>query len=163
MSILRGLLKDFSPCGIISIIQEIGGETMKYPIIILSALAISSLLIMYLGVFSPRYDSTDKVVTIAHQMREVAFSCRTLSSEQVQAKQQQFLNDNKTATIDDLVKAIEMHINGQNIIALLRSFKSDACDEYAASIESAYGRGNQAINKGFGTTSIETMMYWRLL
>jgi len=118
---------------------------------------------MQLGVFSPRYDSADKVAKIAHQMRDVAFSCRMLSSEQVQAQQQQFLNDNKTATIDDLVKAIEMQINGQNIITLLRSFKSDACDEYAASIESAYGRGQQAINKGFGGTSIETMMYWRLL
>ena len=139
---------------------------MKYPIIIpliLSFLAASLLLMLQRGVFSPRYDSADKVVKIAHQMRDFAFSCRTLSSEQVQAKQQQFLNDNKTATIDDLVKAIEMHISGQSIITLLKLFKSDACDEYAASIELAYGRGQQAINKGFGGTSIETMMYWRLL
>lgn len=140
------------------------GKTMKYPIIILSAVALSCLLMFKIGVFTPRqHDNGDSVAIIAREMRDVALCCRTLSCEEVKAKRLEFLNNNKDATIADLVKAIEMEFGGQNIISLLKSLKSDASDEYAASLESAHSRGLQAIDRGFGDTVIETLMYWRLL
>lgn len=137
---------------------------MKYPIIILSTVALSCLLMLKMGVFSPgEHDNGDNVTKIAHQMRDVALSCRTLSSEEVQVKRSEFLNNNKDATIAEFVKAIEMELGGQDIISLLKSLRTDACDEYAASLESAHCRGLQAIDRGFGDTVIETLMYWRLL
>jgi hypothetical protein len=137
---------------------------MKYPVIILSTVALSCLLMLKMGVFAPRqHDNGDTVAKIAREMRDVALSCRTLSCEEVKAKRSEFLNNNKDATIADLVKAIEMKLGGQDIISLLKSLRIDACNEYAESLESAHSRGLQAINRGFGDTSIETLMYWRLL
>lgn len=136
---------------------------MKYPIIIVSILALSALLMFKMDVFKTRKDSGDKVVKIAREIRDIALCCRVLSSEEIKAKRLQFLNNNKDATIEDLVKATEMKINGQDAVTLLKSFKCDVCNEYAASVELDYSRGLQAMDKGFGDTPIETVMYWRLL
>jgi hypothetical protein len=117
-----------------------------------------------MGVFSPRQHNTnDKVVKIAREMRDVALCCRMLSSEEMKAKRLQLLENNKDATIEELIKAIEIKIDGYDIISLLKSLKCDVCDEYAASVEVDHGRGLLAINKGFGDTLMETVIYWRLL
>ncbi len=96
-------------------------------------------------------------------MHAIASSCQALSSEEMKAKRLQFLNDNKDATVEDLVKAIETKIDGQDVIALLDSFNCDACKQYADSVKTDYDKGTRAIKNNFGSTSIETVMYWRLL
>lgn len=137
---------------------------MKYPMTILSIIGLSCLFMLKMGVFAPRqHDNGDNITKIAYEIRDVALCCRTLSSEEVKAKRLEFLNNNKDATIAEFVKAIEMELGGQDIISLLKSLRTDACDEYAASLESAHCRGLQAIDRGFGDTVIETLMYWRLL
>lgn len=138
------------------------GKTMKYSILIPS-LIVSLLLISQIGVFSSYQKSTDKVANIAHQMRDIGSYCQTVSSAEMKKKRLQFLNDNKGATIEDLIGAIEMKIDGQDIISLLDSFNCDVCKEYADSVRLDYSRGSRAIKNNFGSTSIETVMYWRLL
>lgn len=135
---------------------------MKY-IIILASLIISLFLIIQRGIFSPQYDNENNVIKIAREMRDVASCCQTLSSEEMKAKRLQFLKNNKLATIEDLINAIETKIDGQDIVTFLDSFKCDVCKEYAQSIKTDYERGNRAIKNNFGGTSIETVMYWRLL
>lgn len=115
------------------------------------------------GIFSPCQANTDKVTDIAQQMFYIAPDCQKLSSEEMKARRLQFLNSNKDATINDLVKAIEIKIDGQDIIELLDSFNCDVCTEYADSVRSDHSRGSRAIKRNFGDTSIETVMYWRLL
>lgn len=135
---------------------------MKY-LIILASLILSLLLMIQQGVFSPQQDNGDKVVTIAREMRDIASHCQTLSSEEMKAKRLQFLKNNKSATIENLIEAIETKIEGKDIIAFLDSFNCDVCKEYADSIKTDHERGNRAIKNNFGGTSIETVMYWRLL
>ena len=74
-----------------------------------------------------------------------------------------FLNDNKDATIEELIQAIEMQLDGQDIITLLKSFKCDVCDEYAASIVSDHSRGDWAIKNGKGNTTVKTLLWWGFL
>jgi hypothetical protein len=138
-----------------------GVKTMKYQTI-LSFLA-GLLLMVQLGVFSFSLEDGDKAIKIAQEMRDLAPSCTLLSSQEVKQKRLNFLNNNKDATITDLIQAIDMEIDGQTIVTLLKSFKCDVCDEYAKSVESDHSRGLRAMNRGFGDTSIETVMYWRLL
>ena len=121
------------------------------------------MLLMQRGVFSPQHDNGNTVIKIAREMREVALCCQTASSEEMKAKRLQFLKNNNSATIEDLVKAIETKIDGKDVIAYLDSFDCDVCKEYADSIKTDYERGNRAIKNNFGDTSIETVMYWRLL
>jgi hypothetical protein len=136
---------------------------MKYILVPASLIAIVFLFLMQRGVFSPHRDGGDVVIKIAREMREVASCCQTASSEEMKTKRLQFLKNNKSATIDDLMKAIETKVDGKDVIAYLDSFNSDVCKEYAQSIKTDYERGNRAIKNNFGDTSIETVMYWRLL
>lgn len=135
---------------------------MKY-LIILVSLIISFLLVIHKGAFLPPRDHGDKIVKIAREIHGIASCCQILSSEEMKAKRLQFLNDNKDVTIEDLVKAIEAKIDGQDIIALLDSFNCDVCKEYADSVKTDYDKGIRAIKNNFGSTSIEMVMYWRLL
>lgn len=135
---------------------------MKY-LIILASLIISFLLVIHKGAFLPPRDHADRIVKIAREMHGIASCCQTLSFEEMKAKRLQFLNDNKDATIEDLVKAIETKIDDQDVIALLDLFNCDVCKQYADSVKTDYDKGNRAIKNNFGNTSIETVMYWRLL
>jgi len=102
-----------------------------------------------------------KVAKIAQEMSQIGPECRFLSSEAMQARRLDFLQNNKTATIAELVGAIEEPINGQDIRTLLRSFKCEICDEYAASIDSDYQRG---IGAGyFSWVTVETLLSRGLL
>lgn len=135
---------------------------MKY-IIIIASLVFSLFLIIQRGVFLPQHDNGDNVIKIAREMREVASCCQALSSEEVITKRLQFLKNNKSATIDDLMQAVETKIDGKDILTYLDSFNCDVCKEYAESIKIDYEKGKRAIQNNFGSTSIETVMYWRLL
>lgn len=136
---------------------------MKYILIPASLIAIAFLFLMQRTVFSPECDNGNTVIKIAREMREVASCCQTASSEEMKTKRLQFLKNNKSATIDDLMQAIKTKIDGKDVIAYLASCNGDVCKEYADSIKTDYERGNRAIKNNFGDTSIETVMYWRLL
>jgi hypothetical protein len=136
---------------------------MKYILIPASLIAIAFLFLIQQGVFSPKGDNGNIVLKIAGEMREVAACCQTASSEEMKTKRLQFLKNNKSATIDDLMKAIETKIDGKDTIEYLASCSGDVCKEYADSIKTDYERGNRAIKNNFGDTSIETVIYWRLL
>lgn len=136
---------------------------MKYIFISASLIAIAFLFLIQRGIFSPQRDNGDIVIKIAREMREVASCCQTASSKEMKTKRFEFLKNNKSATIEDLIKAIETKIDGKDIIAFLDSFNCDICKEYAESIKTDHERGNRAIKNNFGSTSIETVMYWRLL
>lgn len=136
---------------------------MKYILIPASFIAIAFLLLMQRGIFSPQRDNGNTVIKIAREMREVASCCQKASSEEMKTRRLQFLKNNKPATINDLMKAIETKIDGKDVVAYLDSFDCDVGKEYAESIKTDYERGNRAIKNNFGDTSIETVMYWRLL
>lgn len=130
---------------------------MKHTIIVLFLLGLQ------IGnpIFGKNY--SDRAKKIARKMRDIGSICSKLSSKEMKEKRLEFLNGSKDATIQDLIDAIEVEIEGQNIIDYLRSFNCDVCNEYALSVETDYGRGSRAINNNWGDTSIETVMYWRLL
>lgn len=130
---------------------------MKYPIIV-SILAISLFVAVRMGVFSPSRTHTNRIVTIAHQMHKMASLCKSLSSQEIEKRRLQILNENQDATLTELVQAIEMEINGTDILALLKSFKCDACDEYAKSIEYGHVWGKRGIRLGYGDMLIKDLL-----
>jgi hypothetical protein len=104
-----------------------------------------------------------KVKEIAQEMRVIGLECHTFTSAEMKQKRLQFLNNNKDASIEDLIQAIEMEIDKQNIIALLKIFDSVVCKEYIASIQRDYDRGIWAIDNGYGYMKIERLLYWGML
>lgn len=107
------------------------------------------------------FGASHRVIKIAQEMSEVGPECRFRSSEEMQKRRLEFLNANKDATIAELVRAIEEPINGHDIRTLLRSFKCEVCDEYAASIDSDYERGLTA--GYFDWVSVDTLLSRGLL
>ena len=140
----------------------VGIFVMKY-IIMLAFLIASFALVIQQGIFSPQLGNDNAVIKIAQEMHDLALCCQTLSSEEMKEKRLQFLKNNKLATIEDLMKAIETKVNGQDVITFLDSFNCDVCKQYADSVKKDYEKGNRAIESNYGGTSIETVMYWRLL
>jgi len=130
---------------------------MKYPTI-LSFLVVSLLLIVQSSIFSSNIDAGDKAIKIAQEMRDIAPSCTLLSSQEMKQKRLDFLNNNKDATITDLIAAIDLAIDDQNIVTLLKSFKCDVCDEYAKSVESDYYWGSKAIFARYGDKTVEELL-----
>jgi hypothetical protein len=130
---------------------------MKYPIIV-SILAISLFAAVRMGVFSPSQAHADKIVTIAQQMHKTASLCKSISSQEMEKRRLQILNDNQDATLTELLKAIEMEIDGTDVLRLLKSFKCDACDEYAKSVEYGHTWGKRGIKLGYGDMLIKDLL-----
>lgn len=138
------------------------GDVMKY-VVIAALLIISSVLIIQKVFFTSQHDSSDKAVIIAQEIRTIASDCHKLSAEEMKVQRLQFLKNNKSATISDLVNAIETKINGKDVITFLNSLNGAVCKEYADSIKKDYEKGKKAIENNYGGTSLETVMYWRLI
>lgn len=106
---------------------------------------------------------SNKVKKIAHQMSVIGPECRYLSSKEMKKRRLLFLNNNKDATIAELVQAIDMPVNGHDIVTLLKSFQCKVCNEYAASIAHDRSRGVWALEHGKGETTVETLLWWGFL
>ena len=105
-----------------------------------------------------------RILDIAQQMRALAPQCQYLSSEAMRKVRRQFLENNKNATIEDLVGAIDTVIDNQNIIDYFRSFGSHSvCEEHIQLLLNDKPRGARGIYAGKGKTTIDTLLYCRFL
>jgi len=105
------------------------------------------------------YANQNEVVEkIARQMHTSARDCEKLSSDEMAHRRLQFLNENKDATAAELVKAIEMKIDGQDIMTLFRSLNGRVCEKCTAKMKSDYDLGRFAVNWYLGNTLIAEAM-----
>jgi hypothetical protein len=145
--------------------SRLWGKTMKYPIKC-SFLTLFLAVAVQTGVFSPCQANMDRATDIAQQMCDIAPDCKRLSSEAMKARRLEFLNNNKDATIRELVKAIDLEVDGVAIRTRLKSYNCAVCNEYYRSVEDDYNWELRAMDnwyKDFGDTTVEYLLEKKFL
>lgn len=95
---------------------------------------------------------------IAHEMHTLASQCKKMSLDEMKVQRLQFLHNNKNATAADLVNAIEMKIDGYDIITLLRSSDAEVCQKCADIITADYELGRDAVDWWCGGITLARAM-----
>ena len=122
------------------------------------------LFVLVVSAYSALFCDDARILNIAQQMRDLAPQCQYLSSEEMRKVRREFLENNKNATVEDLVNAIDRPIDGDNIIDYFRSFGPySVCEEHTQLLQDDKRRGERGIYVGKGKTTIDTLLYWRLL
>lgn len=115
------------------------------------------LFILMISCYSAIFSEKDpRVIQIAQQMRDLAPQCQYLSPEAMIAVRRKFLENNRDATIAQLVDSIDTFVDGKDIISYFRSFDGSVCQEHALLLMQDKERGIRAINRWLGSVSVGT-------
>ena len=116
------------------------------------------LLVVMMPYFLCCATDNEKVQVIAQEMHGFGRCCQNESLERMKELRLQFLNNNKSATVKQLIDAINTPVDGKDIISLLREADGDVCRQCADLIAQDKELGEGAIAIYLGWLTIGTAM-----